>query len=368
MLPGLPVPVVLLSGVSDETVSAAAVAIQWDLPAAVAVSYTVDAATSRLRRIVSDSTGIIDDALSSTEQGCHSCAAREDLATTLAELAERGRWESLLVRLPLGSDPVPIVHAIGPSRLAAATPGYPIRVSAVIAAVNGRTVVDDLLGNELLSDRNAATSDFDERTVGEAQVVQVEYADVVLTVGSPRRSGTGLLDTLRRSDSELVIGCDHIDGHALVALSRDDLAADRWVDPARTDAAGRGSYDPAWTVRLASQRPLHPERLLANLELLGGGATRGRGLFWLPSRPYQKAVWDGIGGRLSIGVLGEWAPATPCTNIVMSGVGPGRSELTGLFADTLMTDQELANGPARWMGRPDGLEPWLGALEDGEVA
>lgn len=74
-------------------------------------------------------------------------------------------------------------------------------------------------------------------------------------------------------------------------------------------------------------------------------------------------MWEGAGGQLSIGTTGTWCdPAR--THLVLTGVGIDPPALREVFETVLLTDAELARGLGWWAGRPDGLDPWLGSLED----
>lgn len=116
-----------------------------------------------------------------------------------------------------------------------------------------------------------------------------------------------------------------------------------------------------WTLDLCSQRPFHPERVLENIERLGAGALRGRGCFWLPTRPASVCQWDGAGGQVSIGTIAETGPELPRTHLVVTGIGDAdRKRVQGAFARSLLSAREWERGLLPWMGRADGFSPWLG--------
>ena len=349
-------PVVLLAGVSDKAVERTALTVQWDMPRAVVVSYAVEG--DALRRIVSHREGVIDDARTIADAGCYGCAAREDLRPLLEQLASRGRWSSILVRLPAGADPITVARVIGPSAICEADLDPAVRVVAVVAALEGAPLVDDLLGDELLSDRGAAVMRGDERTVGEALVAIVEYADIAVLTEPAADEGASLLARLMRPGSRVLSSCEALDGQRLVRSARDPFEADEWVDPTRVVGPADFPSPGAWS------RPFHPDRLLANLEKLGSGPRRSRGQFWLPSRPSQRIVWDGIGGQLSIGRVEGWGAQSPMTRLFVCGIDSGQDELARVFERTLVTDREVADGIDAWVGRVDGLEPWLGPSAD----
>lgn len=121
------------------------------------------------------------------------------------------------------------------------------------------------------------------------------------------------------------------------------------------DAAG------VWRVDLRSDRPFHPERLLADVGRLGAGRHRSRGCFWLPSRPGALGVWDGAGGQLSVGAGGRWRNDVH-TRIVVVGAGRRPDHLEEAFESLLVTTDEMRSRGRFWELFEDGLEPWLGPI------
>ena len=117
-----------------------------------------------------------------------------------------------------------------------------------------------------------------------------------------------------------------------------------------------------WRLDLRSDRPLHPGRLLTEIETIGGGPRRSRGCFWLPSRPGDVCVWDGAGGQVSIGHLSSWGLKDPLTRIVVTGLDDGAADIRAAFDACLLSDTEIAHRGTFWEVGEDGLEPWLGPI------
>ena len=71
-------------------------------------------------------------------------------------------------------------------------------------------------------------------------------------------------------------------------------------------------------------------------------------------------AWGGSGGQVSIGSVDQWARRRPHTRLVVTGVDPSdRDRVAEAFATIVMSEQEYA-ARARWAGRDDGFDPWLG--------
>ncbi|MDQ3156212.1 MAG: GTP-binding protein [Actinomycetota bacterium] len=353
------VPVTVITGLDAEAMAAMTVSLQWDLSRAVVVRHTIDAAASRLHRMVSDVTGIVEEAWTDLEHACTSCALREDILPTLGRLAGSGNWDSIIAHLPVTAEALQVCRSIALNERLRSH----LALANVITVLNGETVRDDLLGDDLLRERGLATSDDDSRGVGEVACAMVEYADLIVAgdrLDTPERE---LLDTLRRPDAVVISGGQVADRTTLVAGLHDHQRSEAWIATARREPGPDFTGEHAWTIDLSSWRPFHPGRLLANIEALGGGARRIRGCFWVPTRPYDVGEWDGAGGQVSVGIVGSWRGTDPLTRLIVTGLDDDRDTLREVFEDTLLSNEELSSGIGGWAGQSDGLEPWLGEID-----
>lgn len=350
-------PVVLVTGVDPTAMAAVAVGLQWDLPDAVAVHHRIDPQSQVLHRVVSDRTGVLEREEIQLEHACVTCAIREDVVPTIERCARDGRWKTVIAHLPVGAEGDQVCAVVNyDTRLA-----RHVRISGVVAALDGGTLVPDLLGDALLRERDLHSSVDDTRGVGEVACAQIEYADLVVVAEGTDPVGRDLVRTLARPDAVLVEGAENVDGMALLERSHGHDAAIAWVDPTFDDDLPAPASERVWQIDLRSPRAFHPERLLDDLELIGGGEHRSRGCFWLPSRPGKALVWDGSGGQLSIGTGRPWGRRAPFTRIVLTGVGEPPAGLEDAF-DALLLGPDLEG--RNWRVDEDGFEPWLGNIRD----
>ncbi|WP_218974834.1 GTP-binding protein [Streptomyces sp. NP160] len=362
-------PVTAVTAVDAASRDAAVLSVQLDAPDAVVVRHDIaGAGQGLLRRVVSDGTGVLEDVVVPLEHACLACAVREDLLPALVRLAEGGRWSAALLALPLASEPVPVVRGLlgllGGASQERAVRGR-LSLAGVVAAVDGTTAVEDLLGDDLLDERDLEHGDDDARSVGEVLARQLRGADLVLAPGADDRARTllehlalpGTVDARDASD----LGAGHLLQHR-----HDPRASRLWDDPRAVAPSGAPDARGVWTLDLHDWRPAHPERLREHLEALASGRLVGRGRFWLPTRPGSVGAWDGAGGQLSVGDAGPWdatpAAAERSTRLVVTGVDEDPARVRDAFTASLLTDAELARGLARWTGRSDGFEPWLGEV------
>lgn len=347
-------PVTVIASLDPVLRDLATASIVCDVPGTVVLRYDLGPRTrDGLRRVVSDLSGVLEDVIQELEHACLGCAQREDILPTIEAIAASGRWEHLVLALPVTADPVPVAAA-----LSADVGELGVTLHGVLTVVGAETLTDDLFGEDLLSERGCAFTEEDERSVGEALASQLDAADVVVS------------DTPFTSTAQTVVL--HVCGLDVATLHLDEAQGldltQRWRFPgsARYDlrtAARPAVADTAevWTVELTSPHPFHPQRLLDRIEDLGAGRLRARGTFWLPTRPQTACAWDGAGGQLSIGDIGQWENEQPRTKLVITGTDPGaRDRLAATFLDVLVTEDELQQRD--WWTVEDGFEPWLGPL------
>lgn len=187
-------PIVLLTGVDPDAMATTMVGIQFGLPGTVAVRHRIDVERQLLVRTVSDLTGVLEQHETTLEHACVSCAIREDILPTLERLARQGRWQSMVVHLPVGAAAGQICWVLARETRFARL----LRVSAVVAALDPRDPVRDLLGDDLLADRALHTSYDDRRGVGEVLAAMIEHADLVALDGPAHPIADGLVRTLAR--------------------------------------------------------------------------------------------------------------------------------------------------------------------------
>lgn len=360
--PGGPV-LVLLSSVDPVLRGSASFAAATDVPGTAVLTLDLDLSRNRpLHRHLADGSGVRLDEWVAVDPACVTCAVRDGTLPLLQRLVRDGRHATILVAAPVGLASLPLARALDE----AAAPGGPLapaRLASVAVACDVAGLPHDLLGDDLLVERGLALDDEDIRSVGEVLAHQVGHADFVLTsapvADAPAPAGA-LLDHVRGADSHLVD--DFLAGH-LGDLFRHSHAcehASRRVDPLHVAHNGAPERDGVWSLHLTSGRPVHPERFLDRLPDLAGDKVRSRGHFWLPTRPLQACAWDGAGAQLSLGSLGDWGDRAPATSLVFTGIAEERAALIEAFDSVLLTPEEEADGPVAWLGRDDGLDPWLG--------
>jgi len=371
------VPLVVLAGVREEETDLASVAVACSLTSPVTLRYRLDAAHETLTGVAADANGVVDEHHLPLTGECLTCALRQDAVSMLQRLALRGECGAVVVRLPEAYPAALLIGALTEALERAPRFGTRFELRAVVAAFTSSRLVDDLFGDELLEELAPLRHRGDRRSVGEVLAAQVEYADVLIDVDGPLgRDAEALLDDLRRPTSVVVDELAALEAGMLTSRRHDVVEAAAFVDPASRSPRQQPAFPEevvevsavpgtsVWTLFVDTWRPFHPGRLLEQLEAIGGRGMRGRGCFWLPTRPDGYNVWDGAGAQLSIGPGALWGQRRPRTRLVITGLDGDAYAVADAVRSALMTDAELVAGLPSWVGAPDGFDQWLGAQHD----
>lgn len=356
-----PIPLIVVTGIHAPSMAAVTVGLQWDLPRAVVVRHHIDPEAANLTRTVSDASGVVEDETLALDHLCVGCALREDILPTIERLARQRRWESIIVHLPLSTEARHLCRTIAGSRRLRRL----VRVATVVTALRGSSLTEDLLGSASLTDIGAEAVPDDDRGVGEVLAGQLEYADALICVDGADQTAAELLTALARPGAGIHTGLFGPSAAELLATGHDTTRSEAWTATTRREPLAPLTGRQVWQLDLVAERPLHPERFMAEIEKLGSGRHRSRGCFWLASRPHEVCAWDGSGGHLSIGVVDSWQDERPFTRLVITGDWSSEqvNQLAVRFHRCLLTDAELAEHGARWRVEEDGFEPWLGPIE-----
>jgi G3E family GTPase len=361
-----PLPVTVITSMDDVLRRTAASAVLCDLPRSAIVQHDLHglASDDALRRVVYDIDGVVEDAAVPLDHACLSCALREDVVPAVLRLAQAGRWDGLVLALPVSAEPGLVLHALRNAVIDGRRVRDVVRPAGVLATVDLGKLVGDLFGDDLLVERGLAMTTDDRRAVGEVIAHQIECADIVATWGSGGIGGQATT-VLRHlvPPASTVADLHELDIVSALAGAAAVRGPDRG-DYRQAEFWRAAEGDGVWTLDLSSWRPVHPARLHDRIVDLAGGRQRSRGWFWLPTRPRAVCGWDSAGGQLSIGTVGRWRSSSPQTRIVVTGIDDGRDRLREAFERVLMTDSELARGLSHWEERDDGFSPWLGEVDE----
>lgn len=392
-------PIVIITGVSAELTAAATERVL-----AYADTVGLSYAGWPRHRVIRTSAEVVDVRDVDRECDCAACDVAADAAGAVALLAGLDRWGTLVICLPPAMDAAGLVSRLqGSAAGPIGVEGYPpgVFVRHVLAVLDAPTLLTDLSGDGLLHDRKLASSDRDRRSIAEAILRQIEYADTLLLSGTEDPPGSGPAVGIRQLLARLNPAACSTTCSDLLELadgdrSRSDggefdgAAALGRVEPGVVSAPIRDVADGVTTVVWRATRPMHPGRLAAALTDVVDGVVRSRGRIWLANRPTQMLAWESAGRCASLGAIGSWlADVAPedwelmpawrraaaaldwdeqvgdrCCELTLTGMDCDPARLRALLDSCLLDDAEFEAGPASWI---DVADPFIGALGVAQV-
>lgn len=296
-----------------------------------------------------------------------------DPMTPLIELARREPDPRLLIVLP---------DTVEPDEARATwrehTTGACLHLTTVAPA---DLVLDGLTDDTPLSAVDRHHGPADDRCIGEVVARQLEQADTVVLAGETSADeweAEQLRLTLRRIapwSRHRAVGepTEMTDGR------REPVA------PLTRGLRGRavGDHQPVpdhgvTSCAFRARRPFHPGRLHDALDVVTDDVLRGRGHFWLASRPDLVMTWES-GPALRLGPVGGWLDGLPLEHwgtadlerrlaaeldwdpyygdrhqhLAFTGLDLDADHLHRTLTGCLLTDEELADGEASWPALPD---------------
>ncbi|AQT80588.1 cobalamin biosynthesis protein CobW [Mycolicibacterium litorale] len=301
--------------------------------------------------------------------GCICCTLREDLVTAVADLARQQRFDQIVIESTGISEPMPVAATFGWEFDDGFTLSSVARLDTLVTVVDASTFLPELARGEALTERDLAVADGDGRNISDLLVDQVEFADVILLNKTDLVSAqaTATVETVvRRLNPTARIerttnGVVALETVLETGLFDPDLAAQApgWDEEIanghtpETEEYGIGS------LTFRAQRPFHPQRLAAALDQVRG-LLRSKGFCWIATRPTIAAIWSQAGPNLVIEPAQLWSGTDiePGQEIVFIGVRLEKSRVRTLLASALLSDTEMAAGPAEWVTYPDPLPAW----------
>ena len=325
-----------------------------------------------------------EEKLVEMSNGCICCTLREDLLKEVAALAGEGRFDQLVIESTGISEPLPVAETFTFLDEEGHCLNDLARLDTMVTVVDAFNFLRDFGSPDSLVERRQARDEQDDRCVVDLLVDQIEFADVIilnktdLVNHEQLQLVTGIIKGLN-PDAELV-------NAAFGEVSLDLLLnTDRFSMEQAQEAPGwlkelRGEHTPETeeygvsSFVYRARRPFHPERFMASLRTAWPGVLRSKGFFWLATRMDWAGNYSQAGAACRTEGAGSWWCAVDrnewpddqeqCEEIVKLWEKPwgdrrqeivviGQSmdpdAITAKFDECLLTDDEMALGPDRWL-------------------
>ena len=264
-----------------------------------------------------------DERLVEMTNGCICCTLRDDLLAEVRRLAEKGRFDYLLIEGTGIAEPLPVASTFSFRDEAGRALSDVARLDTMVTVVDAVNLLRDYGSNAFLRDRGETAGEADTRTLVDLLVEQIEFADVVVVNKAADVTPEQL--ALVRS---VVRG---LNGDArIVEASHGRAPLDAILNTGLFDEE-RAEQHPLWFKELygahehlpeteeygigsfvyRARRPFDPTRFSAFVDATWPGLIRAKGHFWLATRPEWVGEFSLAGAVAHIGAMGFWWAAVP---------------------------------------------------------
>ena len=263
-----------------------------------------------------------EEKLVEMSNGCICCTLREDLLIEVKKLAREGRFDHLLIESTGVSEPMQVAETFFFEDEAGFQLNRLAKLDTLVTLVDAVNFPQELERKETLQDRGEAVGEEDTRSLIDLHLDQIGFADIILlnkTDLVSEEEKERLIQQLRGLNVEAEIHpIDHgeiapekILGRGLFSEAKAQENPD-WLkliheEPVpETEEYGIGHFV------YRARRPFHPERLWKLFSRkIWPGVVRGKGFFWLATRPSKVGLFSLAGKQTAVQMAGGWYAAVP---------------------------------------------------------
>lgn len=326
--------------------------------------------------------------------GCICCTLREDLLQEVAQLAEQGRFDYLLIESSGISEPLPVAETFTFEDEDGHTLSDFARLDTMVTVVDARNFMRDYAAGDSLAERHIAATDEDERSIVDLLVDQVEFADVILLnkidLVTPNEADRldALLRTMNPNAKVIRSVRSQVPLQDVLNTGRFDFEtaqlSPEWLQEARGEHVPETQEYGISSFVYRARRPFHPMRIVEALDHEAfDHVVRSKGFIWLATRHDDIGVWSQAGTTVSLTYGGAWWAAAPKDEyptdpdliaeiesafegeygdrrqeLVMIGVEMDHDLVRQALDRALLTDAEMAMGTRKWRKFEDPFGEW----------
>jgi G3E family GTPase len=345
-----------------------------------------------------------EESLVEMTNGCICCTLRDDLLKEVRSLAERGRFDYLVIESTGISEPLPVAATFSFRDEQGQCLGDIARLDTMVTVVDAANLLADYSSADLLADRGEIAGEGDTRSLVHLLVEQIEFADVVV-INKANAVSADELAAVKQVAASLNADARIVEAdYGKVEL--DQLLGTGLFDEERAE------QHPLWAKELFDYKSHRPESEEYGVEsfvyrarrpfdpvafhafLTGDGldrVIRAKGHFWLATRPDLLGELGLAGTQKTVSRLGRWWAAVPKNRWPDDGSfeqfvlrhwdpvwGDRRQELVFIGID--MEEEAIRNAldacllasddfaPEQWRSLPDPFPAWGEARQEPELA
>lgn len=320
--------------------------------------------------------------------GCICCTLREDLLVEVSRLAKENRFDYLVVESTGISEPLPVAETFMFEEESGVKLLDSAKLDTMVTVVDAFNFLRDYEEADLLKERQLELGEEDDRTVTDLLIDQIEFADVIII---------NKIDLVSASELDRLVSIvKHLNPVARIVPSQHGSIPLKEIINTNLFDFQKAAEAPGWMQELRGEhipeteeygitsfvykndRPMHPARLGAFLELEWEGVLRSKGIFWFANHMNNSIDWSQAGGSSSISPGAQWW----CTidkeewpddeeflksieadwrepfgdrrqEVVFIGIEMNRDWIERELDKCLLTDSELQAGEPAWQNFED---------------
>ncbi|MFN5945036.1 MAG: GTP-binding protein [Phycisphaerae bacterium] len=329
--------------------------------------------------------------------GCICCTLREDLLREVERLALEGRFDYMLIESTGIGEPLPVAQTFTFETESGATLSEFAKLDTMVTVVDAFNFLKDFRSEDDLSQREAdgrplGNDENDTRSIADLLTDQTEFADVIVLNKCDLVSASQLSKveaTLRSLNARARIvrsirgkvALEDVLGTGLFDMEEASRSA-KWLRELQQEHTPETEEYGVSSVVFRARRPFHPARLY---NFITGGflkTVRSKGFVWLANRNDAAGLWSQAGGSFRLEPAGIWWAARPDRTpddeetrtwlqanwrepygdrrqeLVLIGVDWDKSMQVAMLETCLLSDEEMAAGPAAWATFEDPFPQW----------
>ena len=264
-----------------------------------------------------------DETLVEMSNGCICCTLRDDLLDEVRRLAQKGRFDYLLIESTGISEPLPVAATFDFRDEEGVSLSDVARLDTMVTVVDAVNLLKDYSSHDFLHDRGETLGEEDDRTLVHLLTEQIEFADVVI-LNKVDDATRDQVDAARK-----IIRSLNADAK-IIESNYSDVPSDTILDTGLFDFE-KAHEHPMWAKELygyadhtpeteeygvtsyvyRARRPFEPQKILDVLNGDLSGVIRAKGHFWVATRPDWVAEFSLAGALSSVKPLGTWWASVP---------------------------------------------------------
>ena len=267
----------------------------------------------------------MDEALVEMSNGCICCTLREDLLKEVRKLAEKRRFDYLLIESSGISEPLPVASTFEFRDEDGKSLSDVARLDTMVTVVDAAMLVRDYASEDFLLDRGLGVDEGDVRPLVELLVDQIEFADVIvlnkLDIATPAElaAARAIIRSLNAGAKIIETSNAQVDLNDILDTGRFSFEAAHAYPTWFKELTGFKNHTPeteeygisSFTYR--ARAPFDPKKLHAFFNKPWPNVVRAKGFFWLATRPKWVGELSQAGALVRHEGVGFWWAGVPQT-------------------------------------------------------